>query len=43
LHETTKGCDIFKAVNQTLEKFGTDFSRCSTIVIDGARYDRIEK
>jgi len=37
LHSTTKGCDIFKAVNQTLEKFGTDFSRCSAIVTDGAR------
>jgi len=37
LHRTTKGCDIFKAVNQTLEKFGTDFSRCSAIVTEGAR------
>jgi len=37
LHGTPKGCDIFKAVNQTLEKFGIDFSRCSTIVTDVAR------
>jgi len=33
----TKGYDIFKAVNQTLKKFITDFSRCSAIVIDDAR------
>jgi len=37
LHSTTKGCDIFKAVNQTLKKFGTDFSRCSAIVTDSAK------
>jgi len=30
-------CDIFKTVNQTLEKFGTDFLRCSDIVTNGAR------
>jgi len=28
---------IFLAVNQTLEKFGTDFSRCSVIVTDGGK------
>lgn len=37
LHGTTTGNDIFNAVNQTLEKFGTNFSRCSAIVTDGAR------
>ncbi|KYQ55832.1 General transcription factor II-I repeat domain-containing protein 2B [Trachymyrmex zeteki] len=37
LHKTTTGVDIFKAVNQTLEKFDTDFSRCSAIVTDGAK------
>jgi len=33
LHSTTKSCGIFKAVNQTIEKSGTDFSRCSAIVL----------
>ncbi|XP_011872403.1 PREDICTED: general transcription factor II-I repeat domain-containing protein 2A-like, partial [Vollenhovia emeryi] len=37
LHDTTTGLDIFKAVNQSLEKFGIDFSKCSAIVTDGAR------
>jgi len=37
LHGITKCCDIFKTVNQTLEKFGIDFSRCSVIVTNGAR------
>lgn len=37
LHNRTTGDDIFKAVNQTLEKFDIDFSKCSSIVTDGAK------
>ncbi|XP_024880519.1 general transcription factor II-I repeat domain-containing protein 2B-like [Temnothorax curvispinosus] len=37
LHDTTTGLDIFKAVEQILQKFDTDFSKCSAIVTDGAR------
>ncbi|KYQ54041.1 General transcription factor II-I repeat domain-containing protein 2B [Trachymyrmex zeteki] len=37
LHGTTTGSDIFTAFNQTFEKFGTDFSRFSAVVTDGAR------
>ncbi|KAG5316804.1 GTD2B protein, partial [Acromyrmex insinuator] len=35
LYGTTTGSDLRSC--QTLEKFGTDFSRCSAIVTDGAR------
>lgn len=37
LHGTTTGAIIFKAVETTLKKFGTDFSKCSAVVTDGAR------
>lgn len=37
LHGTTTGSDIFKAVSQTLEKFNTDFSKCSAVVTDVAK------
>ncbi|XP_067206339.1 general transcription factor II-I repeat domain-containing protein 2A-like, partial [Linepithema humile] len=37
LHNRTTGIDIFTAVNQTLQKFGIDFSKCSAIVTDGAK------
>ncbi|KAL6421117.1 hypothetical protein ACFW04_014112 [Cataglyphis niger] len=37
LHGTTIGIDIFKAVEQTLQKFNIDFSKCLTIVTDGAK------
>lgn len=37
LHKTTTGSDIFDAVNNTLKKFDTDFSKCSAIVTDGAK------
>jgi len=37
MHGTTTSSDIFEAVNQTLNKFFTDFSRCLVIVTDGAR------
>lgn len=37
LRSTTKGIDIFEAVNQTLQKFDTDFSKCSATVTDGAK------
>ncbi|XP_070171334.1 protein FAM200C-like [Polyergus mexicanus] len=37
LHGTTTGIDIFRAVEQTLEKFNIDFSKCSAIVTDGAK------
>ncbi|XP_011862172.1 PREDICTED: SCAN domain-containing protein 3-like, partial [Vollenhovia emeryi] len=33
----TTGSDIFKAVNQTVEKFDIDLSKCSAIVTDGAK------
>ncbi|XP_070170889.1 general transcription factor II-I repeat domain-containing protein 2-like [Polyergus mexicanus] len=34
LHGTTTGIDIFRAVEQTLEKFNIDFSKCSAIVTE---------
>ncbi|XP_072753119.1 SCAN domain-containing protein 3-like [Anoplolepis gracilipes] len=37
LHGTTTGIDIYKAVEQTLIKLNTDFSKCSAIVTDGAK------
>jgi len=37
LHGTTTGIDIFRGVEQTLQKFNTDFSKCSVIVTDGAK------
>ncbi|KYN16303.1 General transcription factor II-I repeat domain-containing protein 2A [Trachymyrmex cornetzi] len=37
LHNTTTGIDIFEAVNQTLQKFDIDFSKCSAIVTHGAK------
>jgi len=37
LYNTTTGIDIFEAVNQTLQKFDIDFSKCSVIVTDGAK------
>ena len=37
LYNTTKGIDIFEAVNQTLQKLDIDFSKCSAIVTDGAK------
>jgi len=37
LHGTTTGIDIFKAVEATLQKFSIDFSKCSSIVTDGAK------
>ncbi|XP_026827608.1 general transcription factor II-I repeat domain-containing protein 2A-like [Ooceraea biroi] len=37
LHGTTKGIDIFEAVNQTLQKFDSDFLKCSAIVTDGVK------
>lgn len=33
----TTGLDIFRAVEQTLQKLNTDFSKCSAIVTDGAK------
>ncbi|XP_067203780.1 general transcription factor II-I repeat domain-containing protein 2B-like [Linepithema humile] len=37
LHNRTTGIDIFTAVNQTLQKFGINFSKCSAIATDGAK------
>lgn len=37
LHNTTTGINIFEAVNQTLQKFNVNFSKCSAIVTDGAK------
>ncbi|XP_036139535.1 general transcription factor II-I repeat domain-containing protein 2B-like [Monomorium pharaonis] len=37
LHSRTTGLDIFKAVDQTLKKFDTNFVKCSAIVTDGAK------
>jgi len=37
LHNMTTEIDIFEAVNQTLQKFDTDFSKCSAIVTDGTK------
>jgi len=37
MHGTTTGVDIFRGVEQTLQKFNTDFSKCSAIVTDGAK------
>jgi len=37
LHNTTMEIDIFETVNQTLQKFDIDFSKCSAIVTDGAK------
>lgn len=37
LHGTTTDIDIFRAIEQTLKKFNTDFSKCSAIVTDGAK------
>lgn len=30
MHGTTIGADIFKAVKETLKKYNTNFSKCST-------------
>ncbi|XP_046145595.1 general transcription factor II-I repeat domain-containing protein 2B-like [Osmia bicornis bicornis] len=37
LHGTTTGLDIFLAVQKSLEKFGVDLNKCSSITTDGAR------
>ena len=37
LHGTATSVDIFRAVEQVLEKLNTDFSKCSAIVTDGAK------
>ncbi|XP_076658381.1 general transcription factor II-I repeat domain-containing protein 2B-like [Halictus rubicundus] len=37
LHDTTTGVDIFNAVENTLKKFQTNFSKCSAVVINGAK------
>ncbi|XP_070519722.1 general transcription factor II-I repeat domain-containing protein 2A-like [Cardiocondyla obscurior] len=37
LHNTTTGIDIFEAVNQTLNKFEIDFSKCSAVITDSAK------
>lgn len=36
LHGTTKGSDIFEAVNKTVMEYG-GFSKCSCIVTDGQK------
>ncbi|XP_076238656.1 general transcription factor II-I repeat domain-containing protein 2A-like [Calliopsis andreniformis] len=37
LHGTTTGVDLFSAVENTLRKFRTDFSKCSAVLTDGAK------
>ncbi|KYN18712.1 General transcription factor II-I repeat domain-containing protein 2B [Trachymyrmex cornetzi] len=37
LRDTTTGLDIFLAVEEILQKFNIDFSKCSSITTDGAR------
>ncbi|EZA59651.1 General transcription factor II-I repeat domain-containing protein 2B, partial [Ooceraea biroi] len=37
VHDTTTGLEIFLAVEESLTKFGVDFSKCSSIATDGAR------
>ncbi|XP_029173916.1 general transcription factor II-I repeat domain-containing protein 2A-like, partial [Nylanderia fulva] len=37
LHDTTMGIDIFRAVEKTLNKFNLDFTKCSSIITDGAK------
>ncbi|RLU25501.1 hypothetical protein DMN91_001657 [Ooceraea biroi] len=37
MHNTTTGADIFKAVEEPLKNYNTDFSKCSAIVTDGAK------
>lgn len=37
LHNTTTGLDIFNAVENTVQKFHVDLSKCSAVVTDGAK------
>lgn len=37
LQGTTTGIDIFRAVENTLKKVNIDFTKCSSIVTDGAK------